>query len=177
MSRSYRYMDSPIGRLLLMANDDALELIEFARPRWPMPRGVDWEERETPVLEETRRQLAAYFDGRLRDFDVPLAPQGTDFQQRVWRALHDVRFGTTCSYLDIARRLGDVRATRAVGAANGRNPIPIIIPCHRVIGANGSLVGYGGGLEIKRFLLAMEGAENPSFTFPRLSALGARSAL
>jgi methylated-DNA-[protein]-cysteine S-methyltransferase len=167
MTRSYTFMDSSVGRLLLMANDDALELIEFERPRYPAPRGADWIAQETPVLGETRAQLGAYFAERLRTFDVPLAPQGTEFQRRVWRELREIRFGSTTSYAEIARHLGDVRATRAVGAANGRNPIPIIIPCHRVIGANGSLTGYGGGLDIKRFLLTLEGAENPSLTLVR----------
>jgi methylated-DNA-[protein]-cysteine S-methyltransferase len=177
MSRFYTYMDSPVGRLVLMANDEALELVEFTRPRWPVPHGSDWVERNTALLKETRRQLDGYFGGRRRDFDLPLAPQGTPFQQRVWRALLDVRFGTTCAYIDIARRLGDPRATRAVGAANGRNPIPIIIPCHRVVGANGSLTGYGGGLDIKRFLLGLEGATTMSLMSSPPSALGARPSL
>lgn len=154
----YTHMDSPVGRLLIVADDEGLRLIEFEHPRYPEPRGSEWRAGDSALLQDTRAQLAAYFDGRLHSFSVPLAPRGSAFQQRVWKALLDIPHGVTCSYADIARGLGGVRATRAVGAANGRNPIPIIVPCHRVIGADGSLVGYGGGVDIKRFLLRLEGA-------------------
>jgi methylated-DNA-[protein]-cysteine S-methyltransferase len=110
------------------------------------------------VLEATRAQLAEYFAGRRTTFDLPLAPRGTPFQLRVWEALRGIPYGRTISYLDLARRVADDKATRAVGAANGRNPLPIVVPCHRVIGADGSLVGFGGGIARKRWLLSHEGA-------------------
>jgi methylated-DNA-[protein]-cysteine S-methyltransferase len=109
-----------------------------------------------PVLRDTARQLAEYFGGRRRAFDLPLEFRGTDFQKRVWLSLLSIPFGETRSYLDVARALGDPAAVRAVGAANGRNPISIVAPCHRVIGANGDLTGFGGGLEAKAWLLAHE---------------------
>jgi methylated-DNA-[protein]-cysteine S-methyltransferase len=155
---------SPVGRLFIAASDAGLRVIETERPRHAAMRGPDWEEGDSPILAELRRQLDAYFAGKLRDFDLPLDPQGTDFQQKVWRALRDIPYGEACSYLDIARRLGDPNATRAVGAANGRNPISIVVPCHRVIGADGSLTGYGGGLGMKRFLLELEGVLPPLLT-------------
>ncbi len=108
------------------------------------------------LLHEAREQLAAYFAGRLRRFDLPLAPQGTPFQLRVWRALQDIPYGRTCSYAELAAAVGSPRACRAVGQANGRNPLMIVIPCHRVIAAGGGLGGYSGGLDIKRFLLRLE---------------------
>lgn len=155
----FLHMPSPIGRLLVAADDAGLRHVEFDAPRYPPPIDATWREEDNdPVLREARRQLVEYFAGSRRAFDLPLAPRGTDFQRRVWDALAGIGFGDTCSYLDIARRLGDPNALRAVGAANGRNPIAIVIPCHRVIGADGSLTGYGGGLERKRFLLELEGA-------------------
>lgn len=155
---SYTTVESPVGPLLVAGDDDALRLIHFVRAGRALPRDTDWQERDTTLLRDARRQLGEYFAGRLREFQLPLAPRGSTFQQRVWRALLEVPYGTTCSYADLARRLGDLRATRAVGAANGRNPIPIVVPCHRVIGADGSLIGYGGGLDVKRYLLSLEGA-------------------
>jgi methylated-DNA-[protein]-cysteine S-methyltransferase len=155
---SYTTVQSPVGSLLLAGDDDALRVIHFVRDRDVLPLDAAWEEKDTALLRETRRQLDEYFSGQRRRFQLPLAPSGSTFQQRVWRALLEVPYGTTCSYADLARRLGDLRATRAVGAANGRNPIPIVVPCHRVIGADGSLIGYGGGLDVKRYLLSLEGA-------------------
>ena len=149
---------SPVGRLLLASNGEALCLVEFERPRHPVRRSGDWHEREDHVLRETRRQLDEYFDGKRRGFDLPLAPRGTGFQQQVWLALRDIPYGETISYAQLARRLDMPTATRAVGAANGRNPLPIVVPCHRVIGADGSLTGFGGGLPTKRYLLQLEGA-------------------
>jgi methylated-DNA-[protein]-cysteine S-methyltransferase len=108
------------------------------------------------ILAETARQLDAYFSQRLREFDLPLAPRGTKFQLDVWNTLQKIPYGKTWSYADLAKRIGRPDAVRAVGAANGRNPLPIIIPCHRVIGSNGQLVGFGGGLPIKRWLLELE---------------------
>jgi methylated-DNA-[protein]-cysteine S-methyltransferase len=113
--------------------------------------------KESPLIKEAWGQLYEYFSGRLFKFDLPLAPSGTDFQQRVWQALKTIPYGQVKSYKDIAIAIGNKNAARAVGMANNKNPIPIIIPCHRVIGANGQLVGYGGGLDIKRYLLNLEG--------------------
>lgn len=107
-------------------------------------------------MREALRQLGAYFSGRLTAFDLPLSMKGTDFQRRVWRALLQIPYGETCSYAELARAIGAPAAVRAVGAANGRNPIAIVVPCHRVIGANGKLVGYGGGLPMKQMLLRLE---------------------
>jgi methylated-DNA-[protein]-cysteine S-methyltransferase len=170
-------MDTPIGPLLLVADDGGLREIHFETGRHPRAPSETWLAGETEVLREARAQLAAYFSGRLRAFDLPLAPRGSPFQLRVWRALLDVSYGTTCSYAEIARRLGSASATRAVGAANGRNPLPIVVPCHRVIGADGSLTGYGGGLEVKRYLLRLEGALQETDLFdPPLSTRQAEQA-
>jgi methylated-DNA-[protein]-cysteine S-methyltransferase len=111
---------------------------------------------DTPPLDEARRQLEAYFAGELREFDLPLAPEGSEFQLRVWEQLRAIPYGETISYGELARRVGDPAAARAVGLANGRNPLPVIVPCHRVIGADGALTGFGGGLERKRRLLELE---------------------
>ena len=150
--------DSPVGRLLLAADDEALRLIEFASPRHPMAQTNAWEEGDSAILRETRAQVGEYFDGRRRQFDLPLGPRGTDFQRTVWFALAEIGYGETISYAQLAARVGKSSAMRAVGAANGRNPLPIVLPCHRVIGADGSLTGFGGGLPTKRFLLELEGA-------------------
>jgi len=139
---------SPVGTLRLDADGDELVAVHLHAEPVPTHR--------TPVLDATARQLAEYFAGTRRTFDLPLAPRGTGFQQRVWRALLAVPYGATCSYGDIARAIGRPAASRAVGAANGKNPIAIIVPCHRVIGASGALTGYGGGLPTKKWLLAHE---------------------
>jgi len=157
-------VDSPIGALLLTADDDGLSGIWFEEnrhgqpPRYLPPAEHDLTTCAGQVLDAARTQLAAYFAGTRTTFDLPLAPRGTPFQLRVWAALRDIPFGETISYLDLARRVAGPTATRAVGAANGRNPLPIVVPCHRVIGADGSLVGFGGGIARKRWLLAHEGA-------------------
>ncbi|MGH8033057.1 MAG: methylated-DNA--[protein]-cysteine S-methyltransferase [Luteimonas sp.] len=151
-------LDSPVGALLLAADDDGLRLIEFPSPRHRYTRGRDWRTGDHPTLRAAAHQLAAYFTGDLRTFDLPLAPSGTAFQQTVWRALRDIAYGTTTSYGEIARRIDKPAAVRAVGAANGRNPLPIVVPCHRVIGTDGALTGFGGGLPTKQFLLTLEGA-------------------
>lgn len=150
----YHIVHSPVGDLLLRGDGGALCAIEFLdAPFVPSP---DWV--HTPsVFERWARDLAAYFDGRPPTWDGPLALRGTPFQVRVWNELCHVPFGTTISYGELAKRIGAPKAVRAVGLANGRNPLPIVIPCHRVIGADGSLTGYGGGLERKRFLLQLEG--------------------
>jgi len=157
-------MASPVGELLLVASDAGLVAIRFERNRHgedPRASSVPSSEAsgaEARILADARTQLDAYFAGALKDFDLPLDPRGTPFQQKVWTALRAIPFGQTVSYAELARRTGDPKAVRAVGAANGRNPIPLIVPCHRVIGADGSLVGFGGGLERKRWLLCHEGA-------------------
>jgi methylated-DNA-[protein]-cysteine S-methyltransferase len=146
---------TPIGPLLLAADEHGLRHVLFAQDRYgPRERG-DWV-RDRALLRECSAQLLAWFGGELRVFALRLAAHGTPFQQRVWQALGTIPFGSTCSYRDIACALGAPTATRAVGAANGRNPLPIIVPCHRVIGADGSLTGFGGGLPRKRWLLAHE---------------------
>ena len=158
MSDVYRKIDSPVGTLTLVASDRHLVAIAWQRDGEAAPFGAMSEGDPHPLLDETERQLCAYFAGELQAFDLPLDFRGTDFQRRVWQALLTIPFGETRSYRDIAVALGRPTATRAVGAANGRNPIPIVAPCHRVIGANGSLTGFGGGLENKAFLLDLEGA-------------------
>ena len=154
----YRHVESPVGPLLLAGNEAGLRLIEFHTPRHPMSRVADWYEGDHAVLRRTQQQLGEYFAGMRRDFDLPLAPLGTEFQCQVWWQLANIPFGQTISYSELAQRLGRPTATRAVGAANGRNPIPIVLPCHRVIGADGNLTGFGGGLPTKQFLLQLEGA-------------------
>lgn len=151
------HMDSPIGVLTLIADDAGLCSIDFPPPASPPP-GRPWRDGDGGVLPEARRQLEAYFAGTRRDFDLPLSPRGTPFQREVWTALARIPYGRTWSYRDIANSIGRPTATRAVGAANGRNPLPIVVPCHRVIGADGSLTGFGGGLPIKAFLLRLEGS-------------------
>jgi len=145
--------ETPVGVLTLVSNGEALTRLDFENPRYPKPTPPRGDDR---VLRETRRQLDAYFAGRLRAFDVPLAADGTPFQQQVWKALLDIGYGATWSYGRLAEAIGSPKASRAVGLANGRNPISIIVPCHRVIGANGSLTGYGGGMERKQILLDLE---------------------
>jgi methylated-DNA-[protein]-cysteine S-methyltransferase len=146
---------SPIGPLGLVASDTAVQAVLFDGRRI-RPEG------RSAVLHEAARQLDAYFAGELVAFDLPLELDGTEFQQRCWRALATIPYGQTVSYGEQARRLGlGPDAARAVGAANGQNPLPIVLPCHRVIGANGSLTGFGGGLHVKRYLLEHEGAMLP----------------
>lgn len=152
---SYTRMESPVGPLLLAADNSGLREILFVNGRHAAKPDPAWREDATP-LAETMRQLRAYFAGELQEFDLPLAPQGTEFQLKVWKRLCEIPYGATISYGELARRIGNPNASRAVGLANGSNPIPIIIPCHRVIGSNGKLTGYGGGLPIKEKLLELE---------------------
>lgn len=140
---------------MLMADDTGLRRIDFMNGRSPVRSDPHWRE-SAEYLAETVRQLRAYFAGELEAFDLPLAPQGTPFQLAVWKRLCEIPYGETISYGELARRVGNPNASRAVGLANGSNPIPIVIPCHRVIGSNGKLTGYGGGLPIKEKLLALE---------------------
>lgn len=158
MVESVRYwfeIDSPIGKLLLVGTDSELTHIGFQDGPRPMTRDAGWEENAAPFVG-VREQLDAYFAGDLREFTVSLAPDGTAFQSEVWRALRDIPYGETTSYGELATRIGNPKASRAVGAANGKNPIPIIVPCHRVIGSTGSMTGFGGGIPIKEKLLALE---------------------
>jgi methylated-DNA-[protein]-cysteine S-methyltransferase len=149
-------VSSPIGPLTLIATDHALTEIRFGADD-DAPDAPD-DARDHPIVAAAAAQLAAYFAGARRTFDLPLAPTGTAFQRAVWRALGDVAYGQTTGYGALARALGRPTAARAVGAANGANPLPIVVPCHRVIGADGTLTGYAGGLTIKRWLLAHEAA-------------------
>jgi methylated-DNA-[protein]-cysteine S-methyltransferase len=151
----YTELESPVGPLLLVADDRGLRRIEFVNGRKPVQSDPQWHYDAGP-LGETVRQLRAYFGGELENFDLMLAPQGTPFQLAVWNRLCEIPYGETISYGELARRIGNPNASRAVGLANGSNPIPIVIPCHRVIGSNGKLTGYGGGLPIKEKLLALE---------------------
>lgn len=156
----YTLIPSPIDELLVVADGDAIVSLQMATHRGET-RQIDphWtRDDHDPLLERAAAQLDEYFARRRLAFDLPLRPAGTEFQRRVWNALLEITFGQTMSYGELATTLGDANASRAVGLANGRNPIAIIIPCHRVIGADGSLTGFGGGIERKRFLLEMEGA-------------------
>jgi methylated-DNA-[protein]-cysteine S-methyltransferase len=151
----HRTFESPIGPLLLAGDEGGLRFLLFGNGRHVVTPDPGWEA-DRGLLKEPVRQLTAYFKGELTAFDVPVAPIGTAFQRAVWLELQAIPFGETISYGELARRLGNPKAVRAVGLANGSNPISIIIPCHRVIGSNGSLVGYGGGLPTKQALLALE---------------------
>ena len=153
--RRYDIVPAPIGKLLLIADAHTLLELRFAGSWETRDIAPDWQ-RGGEVLNDARIQLDEYFAGNRREFELPLAPEGTEFQHRVWHTLRAIPFGATISYLELARRLGDPAAVRAVGAANGRNPIPVIIPCHRVIGSDGSMIGFGGGIELKKRLLQME---------------------
>jgi len=153
--RCYVRMPSPLGPLVLVGTGDALTAIGLPSGRDGFEPDPSWIETTAPFAEPVR-QLEAYFAGTLRRFDLRLAPAGTPFQQRVWQALLEIPYGETVSYSELARRIGRPAAVRAVGAANGQNPLAIVIPCHRVIGSNGRLVGYGGGLPAKSALLALE---------------------
>jgi len=150
-------IDSAVGRLLLAGDGDSLIHVGFQSGPRPLRPQSGWVADPKPFRAAVR-QLEEYFAGKRRRFDLRLAPRGTEFQRRVWRALTEIPYGQTLSYGELARSIEKPRASRAVGLANGANPLPIIVPCHRVIGADGSLTGFGGGLPIKRKLLALEGA-------------------
>ncbi len=151
----YTYTESPIGALLLAGEGKALRIIGFPEGKGRHEPEEDWVLNETAFCE-AKIQLAEYFDGKRTDFELELAPHGTAFQLNVLDALLEIPYGQTVSYAEIAKKIGRPKAVRAVGAANGRNPLPIVIPCHRVIGADGSLTGFGGGLPAKQFLLGLE---------------------
>jgi methylated-DNA-[protein]-cysteine S-methyltransferase len=156
---NFQYMDSPIGVLRLVSNGHKLLRIEFEGQYLECDAAS---ERSDAVLTACAGQLADYFARRRQHFELPLGAHGTPFQQSVWDALAEIPYGELRSYRDIAQNLGNPAAVRAVGAANGRNPLPIVVPCHRVIGSNGSLTGFAGGLENKMFLLQLEGALSSS---------------
>lgn len=153
-------MESPIGKITLCSEGDFIIGLALEEQRHPRDRSAAIAE-ATAVLLEAERQIQEYFDGARRTFDIPLRPEGTAFQVRVWEQLLAIPFGKTISYLELAHRIGNEKAVRAAAMANGRNPIGLIIPCHRVIGSNGDLTGYGGGLQRKEYLLKHEG-EQPS---------------
>ncbi len=160
------YLDTPIGRLLVARKPAGLCAILFEKDGDPAPPPPGW--RYVDALEgDAVPQLTAYFAGTLRTFDLPLAPEGTPFQRKVWAALQAIPYGETISYAELARRIGRPNAVRAVGAANGQNPLPVVVPCHRVIGSDGSLTGYAGGLPVKEALLTLEGVR---FTKPAVQA-------
>jgi methylated-DNA-[protein]-cysteine S-methyltransferase len=153
----YTYLDTPVGTLLLAGcRDHGLRYVSFQRGKGAKAPESQWQQSDAP-FRDAIRQLREYFRGKRVAFDLKLNPKGTPFQLKVWRALTEIPYGTTRSYAQIARRVSRPLAVRAVGLANGRNPLPIIVPCHRVIGSSGQLVGYGGGLPVKQTLLQLEG--------------------
>ncbi|MBD1557518.1 methylated-DNA--[protein]-cysteine S-methyltransferase [Vibrio sp. S9_S30] len=152
----YTLLSSKLGDVTIQANDDGLLGIWF-ETHTTKPQELGREDRHHKVLAEACKQLTEYFEGSRKTFDVPLAAKGTDFQKQVWQALTQIPFGETWSYQDLANTIGNPKAVRAVGLANGRNPISVIVPCHRVIGKSGKLTGYAGGLERKEALLKLEG--------------------
>lgn len=156
----YSYYDSPVGSLLLAGDGVALSLLSFPTGKAAGQPEVDWM-RRNDAFKTVRQQLAAYFAGEITHFELPLAAVGTEFQRAVWSALQTIPYGATRSYGEIAAQIGRPEASRAVGAANGQNPLGIIVPCHRVIGSNGSLTGFAGGLECKQFLLRLEQTHAP----------------
>jgi methylated-DNA-[protein]-cysteine S-methyltransferase len=154
-STSYTLYPSPLGDILRARTDTGISHIVFQDGTTAMTPEPDWSHNPA-AFDDLTGQLEAYFTGELTDFDLPLAPEGTPFQLTVWQALQTIPYGETISYGELAQEIGRPTASRAVGAANGRNPLPIVIPCHRVIGQDGSLTGYGGGLRFKKALLALE---------------------
>jgi len=161
---NYRYIDSPIGQLLLAGQSEELELIGFPNGKGKVTPEDGWH-LDPGCFSSAASQLGEYFAGGRHEFDLQLAPRGTKFQLDVLQALTSIPYGETCTYQDIARKIGRPKAVRAVGAANGRNPLPIVIPCHRVIGANGSLTGFGGGLDVKEYLLELESGKQGRLAF------------
>jgi methylated-DNA-[protein]-cysteine S-methyltransferase len=151
----WHQIESPVGKLLLAGDGSSLKLIHFQSGPHARKPAVDWVSDPAPFASAVA-QLTEYFAGRRKGFDLPLAPEGTEFQRAVWKALSRIPYGETLSYGELARSIGKPNASRAVGLANGANPLPVVVPCHRVIGADGSLTGFGGGLDIKRKLLALE---------------------
>ena len=165
MTIYYCYHQTPIGQLLLAGDGDNLSLLGFPNGKMQRRHEATWVKDAGP-FKEVSLQLDGYFAGDRQQFDLALAPEGTEFQRRVWDALTEIAYGETWSYGELARHIGKPKASRAVGAANGQNPIPVIIPCHRVIGSSGKLTGFGGGLQTKEYLLGLEAeARTPSLNF------------
>ena len=154
--RNTIFMDSPIGRLQLAEQDGKLTHLLFTWRNTLEDLGLEAEEKETKVLKQAKKELEEYFAGKRKTFDVPLCPEGTEFQKKCWEGLRAIPYGETRTYKDIATFAGNPKAVRAAGGANNRNPISIIVPCHRVVGSTGSLTGFGGGLEAKAYLLNLE---------------------
>ena len=157
MQLEYTYMETPVGQLMLAGEGEVLHHLSFPSGKMCFKPKPDWDY-HAAAFKQTRHQIDDYFAGQLKRFNLALAPSGTEFQMQVLGALQKIPFGQMRSYKDIAEAIGRPNSMRAVGAANGRNPIPLIIPCHRVVGADGSLTGFGGGLDTKAFLLRLEGA-------------------
>jgi len=153
--KHYCHYNSPIGKLLLIGTEGILEELHFPNSQGKKHIPDDWQYNEA-TFKEVLLQLAEYFAGKRQEFDLKLSPEGTAFQKRVWQELQQIPFGQTACYGDIAERIGKPKASRAVGMANSKNPLPVIVPCHRVIGKDGSLTGFGGGLDIKKQLLKLE---------------------
>lgn len=157
----YDYFDTgKIGRLTLVGDDQGLRQIHFENGRRPLAIQADWRRDET-FFKEVHQQLGEYFHGRRREFDLPLTPAGTSFQLAVWQALRAIPYGRLVSYRWVAEHIGNIKASRAAGGAIGRNPLPIVIPCHRVVGSNGALTGFGGGLAVKETLIGLGGCPQP----------------
>jgi methylated-DNA-[protein]-cysteine S-methyltransferase len=161
-----KHYRSPIGVLEIVANNNFLTYVLFREAQKKPSRQLEETPENSPIVDQTISQLAAYFEKKLKDFDLPMLAQGTDFQRKVWEYLKTIPYGKTISYLEFSKRIGNEKAIRAVGTANGNNPLTIILPCHRVIGSDGSLVGYGGDLWRKEWLLRHEGS------LPNQSQLG-----
>jgi len=160
----FDYYDSPLGQMLLVASDTALTGLHFVDEKYYPGVAAEWQRvPNAKMIAQSRKQLDEYFAGMRTEFELPVAPEGTAFQRVVWRALQEIPYGTTINYGTLARRIGNANASRAVGAANGRNPISIVIPCHRVIGANGDLTGYAGGMARKEALLRLEAKRVENF--------------
>ena len=161
MNRSidYCWMPSPLGDMLLVGNGDALTGIYFGDQKYRPEIDFRWNESESKPLRLARQQLDQYFAGRREHFELPLEPRGTPFQRAIWDAITQVHWGATSTYADLAKRIGRAGCARAAGAATGRNPLSIVVPCHRIVGAGGALTGYAGGLDRKRALLALERGE------------------
>ncbi len=156
MVRYDHFASGKIGTLTLVGDDQGLRRIHFETGRRPLTIQPDWRQ-DADLFAEAKQQLAEYFEGRRRTFDLPLAPAGTAFQMAVWEALRAIPYGQLVSYRWVAERIGNVKASRAAGGAIGRNPLPIVIPCHRVVGSDGALTGFGGGLAVKERLIELEG--------------------
>lgn len=160
LALSYSTFESPVGELLLAGDEASLHYLSFPGGHKAFGPDPHWQRDDAP-FGAVKDQLSAYFDGKLQTFDLPLTLHGTDFQKQVWTYLASIPFGETRSYGELAKTLGTPKASRAVGAANGANPLPVILPCHRVIGSTGKLTGFGGGLPTKKFLLELEGVLQP----------------